>query len=148
MKLFSKLWWIFAIVGTIAAFLNPYIGMFGISNTVELGSLAIFNIIICCTTKKIEKYGKNKVLKVYMKGLKILSYVLPVIFFLIKLFVGAVTFIVTYPNNEIMAPYQVWSNPDKMSIVCLIVEMIFNILLLISFICKGKIMKRMTNEYE
>ncbi|EJO5346371.1 hypothetical protein NRP93_000415 [Clostridium botulinum] len=148
MKLFSKLWWIFAIVGTIAAFLNPYIGIFGISNMVELGSLVIFNIIICCTIKKIEKYGENKVLKVYMKGLKILSYVLPVIFFLIKLFVVGTVFIVAYASKDLATPFQIWSNPDKMSIVCLIVEMIFNILLLISFICKGKIMKRMTNEYE
>ena len=37
---------------------------------------------------------------------------------------------------EISAPYQVWSNPDQMGVVCLIVEMIFNIILL-SFITFG-----------
>ncbi|EPY2303945.1 Uncharacterised protein [Clostridium sporogenes] len=148
MKLFSKLWWIFAIVGTGATFLNPYIGFFGFFNITELFIMFCLNINIIVRVKELKKHSENKFLKVSIKPLCILAYIISIIFFLMKLFVGAVIFIVAYPNNEIMAPYQVWSNPNEMSIVCLIVEMIFNILLLISFICKGKIMKRMTNKYE
>ncbi|WMJ81574.1 hypothetical protein RBU49_04825 [Clostridium sp. MB40-C1] len=147
MELFSKLWWIFAIVGTSTAFLNPYIGMFGIVNIAELTSLMMINIIIFFTIKRFKKHSKNKELYGCMKGLKKLSYVLPVIFFLIKLFVGVGSFTLAYFDHKIITTYQVWSNTHEMSVVWLIVQMIFNVLLLISFMYKGRIIKAIINEY-
>lgn len=150
MKMFSKLWWIFSIIGTVAALLNPYIGGFGITNIGELFFMSILFMYVNGLFKiiKSNKYNEKKIIKRVIKVNGILTYVIPSIFFLIKLFVGATVFVVAYADNIVMAPYEIWSNPQEMSIICLIVEMIFNVALLISFIGKGKIIRKTVNEYE
>lgn len=148
MKLFSKLWWVFAILGTSATLLNPYIGFFGFFNITELFILFCLDINIITRVKELKKHSEDKLLKVSIKSLGIVAYIIPVIFFLLKIFVGATIFLITYGSNQETAPYQVWSNPDAMGLVCLIVEMIFNVLLLISYIYRGKIIRRMANEHE
>ncbi|URZ03072.1 hypothetical protein CLAUR_031180 [Clostridium felsineum] len=35
MKRFGGSWWVFALIGTASAYLNPYVGMFGLFNFVE-----------------------------------------------------------------------------------------------------------------
>lgn len=156
MKIFNKLYWLFGLVEVCATYLNPYIGFFGLTNLIELFSLVIFDIIVIAGVKHQKKYGgecrrvQNDFIGLHTKLVsfqnKLFSivgyYVLPVIFFLIKLLEGAAIFIVSYSSKELTAPYQIWSNPDTMSIVCLIVEMIFNVLFMISFIGRGKIVRR------
>jgi hypothetical protein len=145
MERLSKLWWVFAIIEVSATFLNPYIGLFGFFNVTEpfFMLFLFFYINSLVKVKKSNIDGESKVFKATIKQLGIVAYVLPVIFFLLKIFVGAVIFIIAYSSKDIAAPYQVWSNPDQMSVVCLIVEMIFNVVLLISFIGKGKIIRRL-----
>lgn len=147
MERLSKLWWVFAIIEVSATFLNHYIGLFGFFSITEpffmLFLFLFFYINSLVKVKKINKDGENKVFKATIKPLGIVVYILPVIFFLLKIFVAVIIFIVAYSSKEIMAPYQVWSNSDQMSVVCLIVEMIFNVVLLISFIGKAKIIRMM-----
>ena len=146
MEKLAKFWWVFAIIEVSATFLNPYIGLFGILNITEpfFMLFIFFYINSLVKVKELNKDGGNKVFRATIKPLGIIAYVLSVIFFLLKIFAAAVVFIIAYSSKDIMAPYQVWSNPDQMSVVCLIVEMIFNIVLLISFICKANIIRRMT----
>ncbi|MBU3099292.1 MULTISPECIES: hypothetical protein [Clostridium] len=145
MEKLSKLLWIFAIIEVSATLLNPYVGFFGFFNVIELFFMLFLFFYINSLVKvnKSNKDSENKVFKATIKPLGIVAYILPVIFFLLKIFVGLGSFILAYSDHQVMAPYQVWSNPNQMSVVCLIVEMIFNVLLLISFIGKGKIIRRM-----
>ncbi|MBW9171234.1 hypothetical protein K2F43_08450 [Clostridium estertheticum] len=146
MEKLSKLWWIFAIIEVSATLLNPYVGFFGFFNVIELFFLLVLFFYINSLVKvnKLNKDSENKMFKATIKPLSIVVYILPVIFFLLNIFVAVVMFIVAYSSKDIMAPYQVWSNPDQMSVVCLIVEMIFNLVLLISLIGKAKIIRRMS----
>lgn len=93
---------------------------------------------------------QNKIARFQSEFFSIVGYyVMPIMFFVLKLIKSGFIFIVSYPSKEVQAPYQVWSNPDTMSIVCLIIEMIFNVIFLISFIGRGKAIRRMmVNEYE
>ncbi|MBW9171233.1 hypothetical protein K2F43_08445 [Clostridium estertheticum] len=146
MEKLAKFWLIFAIIGVSATFLNPYVGFFGLFNIIELFFMLFlfFYINSLVKVKELNKDGENKIFKATIKPLGIVAYILPVIFFLLNIFVGLGSFILAYSQHQVMAPYQVWSNPDQMSVVCLIVAMIFNIVLLISFIGKAKIIRRMT----
>lgn len=145
MERFSKMWFIFAIIGVIATLFNPYIGFFGIFNIIELFFMLFlfFYINSLVKVKKLNKDGENKIFKTTIKPLGIVAYILPVIFFLLNIFVALGSFTLAYSQQQVMAPYQVWSNPNQMSVVCLIVGMIFNIVLLISLIGKAKIIRRM-----
>ncbi|QAA34561.1 hypothetical protein [Clostridium manihotivorum] len=144
----GKLWWLFAIVGVASTFLNPYVGFWGFINAIELFFLSIISLVLFTNEKVVEKHGMNNVLRVSIKSCVNNIYGLSVIFFLIKLFIGASIFIVGYKNNIIAAPYEIWSNPKQMSLIFLVLEMIFNVLLVISLISKGNTIKRMVNEYE
>lgn len=144
---FSKLWWIFAIGGTSVIFLDPYsrdtVGL----NIGELFVLFCLNIIsIKVREKELKEPGEKKVRKVLIRKLGNLSYILPVLFFLMKLAAGIIIFLFPYPELKSGVHEIGWGKPDIMLVVCLIVEMIFNVLLLISFMYKGKILKEMVNE--
>lgn len=145
MKTIGKLWIIFSVVGTIVTFLNPYIGLFGLVNFNEFGIMGILIIVAISRQKALEKYADNKLLKTSVKIFGYIIYILSSIFFLIKLFAAVSLFIVAYSNNEIMAPYKIWSNPKQMSIIFLIIEMICNVLLLIAFISRGRSIKSVAN---
>ncbi|EJO5346372.1 hypothetical protein NRP93_000416 [Clostridium botulinum] len=146
MKLFSKLWWIFAIVGTIAAFLIPYNRSFGFFNVIEIFILFFISTNIISKEKELKEHNENKISKISIRLLSLLAYIFPIIFVLSKLFIGA-DIIISYTGKSVSTPFQVGSNEYKISVVCLIIEMICNVLLLISFIYKGKVFKRITNEY-
>lgn len=147
MKMFSKLWLLFAIIETAAALLNPYVGFFGFFNATELFFMVILYINIIFRLNTLKKNGSNAMVKFLLKPMYILSYIIPVVLFFVKLIVGFGIFIVTYSSKEIMAPYQIWRNPDIMGVTLLVVEMVFNLLLLIAFICKGRTLKGMIKEY-
>ncbi|QAA34562.1 hypothetical protein [Clostridium manihotivorum] len=148
MKSIGKLWWLFSIVEVVSTFLNPYIGFWGFINGTELFFLSIIFLIVFTNERVIEKHGMNNVLKTSIKSYGNIIYILSVIFFLIKTLISLGIFIIGYANNDIMAPYEIWSNPKQMSLIFLVLEMIFNVLLLISLISKGRSIKRIVKEYE
>lgn len=71
--------------------------------------------------------------------------IVPSIFFLLKLLLGILQLTV-FKSLYVVLLDKGWSNPDLVSIVCFIIAMIFNTLLLIAFVYKGKVLKQMTNE--
>lgn len=148
MEKLSKLWWLFALLGTCATFLNPYIGLFGSVNGGEIFTLICLEINIIARVKAFKKNSESKMLKVSLKSLGIMTYIIAIVFFLIKIFVAFIIFIIGYTSNEIMTPYEIWSNPHEMGIMFLIVEMIFNILLMLSYIYRGKSIRRLVRNYE
>lgn len=138
MEDFSKLWWIFAILGGITIALNPDTRVIAGANAGELFILFCLNIISSIVRKKYLKVnGENKIIKVLIRKLGNLSYFIPIGLFFVKLF-GAVIIFLSIPNQSWVNPYGI--------IVSIVVEMIFNVLLLIAFIYKGTILKRMTND--
>ncbi|GKX67543.1 hypothetical protein [Inconstantimicrobium mannanitabidum] len=145
MKIFSKCWWVFGIIEVAATLLNPYIGIFGIFNVVELFCITIAYGYIISVLKTMIRYGENGFAKAGIKATCIMLYIVSVIFFFLKLLAGGLVFIVASSRHEIFVPYQIWSTPDTMGVVCLIVEMIFNVLLLISFIYRIKSLKKKAN---
>jgi hypothetical protein len=148
MKSVERLWWLFSIMGVVSTFLNPYLGYLGFINGTELCFFSVLFLIVFTNKKVIRKSGMNDILKVSIKSYGNTTYVISVIFFLIKLFAEGSIFIVAYKNNIIAAPYEIWSNPKQMSLIFLSLEMIFNVLLLISLISKGRSIKRIVKEYE
>ena len=146
MKIFSKLWFVFAIIGTVATFLNPYIGFFGFINVTELFILFCFWINILVRERVVRKHPENKPTKIALKSLGIAIYMIAVMFFISKTFAAVVLFKLSYGSNRIMAPYEIWSNPNEMSIVFFIIEMLFNIVLFASLICKGTDIRRGCDE--
>ena len=146
MKIFSKLWFVFAIIGTVATFLNPYIGFFGFINVTELFILFYFWINIVVREIVVRKHPENKPTKIALKSLGIAIYMIAVVFFISKTLAAVVLFKLSYGSNRIMAPYEIWSNPNEMSIVFFIIEMLFNIVLFASLICKGTDIRRGCDE--
>lgn len=142
MNIFSKLWWIFAMMGTFATFFNPYIGIFAIANWVELLIMLGFNINLIARVKRLREYSENKILRASVKVLGILAYIISVIFFLLKTVISIVIPLLAYTDGKLPTPFQIWSNPDKAGIVLFILGTIFNVLLLISLICKGRDARR------
>jgi hypothetical protein len=144
----GKLWWLFAITEVTATFLNPYIVFFSFFNVVELCIISTLFLITFTSERVIRKSGMNDILIVSIKSYGNITYVLSIIFFLIKSFVSVCIFIVGYKNNIIAAPYEIWSNPRGMSVMFFTLEMMFNVILLISLISKGRSIKRIVKEYE
>lgn len=142
MSKIGKMWWAFAVIGNIATFLNPYIGIFGTINWVELLIMLGLDINLIIRVKSLRKYGENKLLKTLIKALGIVTYIISVIFFLFKTFVSVIIPLLAYTDGKLPAPFQIWSNQDKAGVVCFIVGTIFNVLLLISLICRGRDVRR------
>ncbi|GKX67540.1 hypothetical protein [Inconstantimicrobium mannanitabidum] len=148
MRKFSRLWLIFAIAGLVATKSNPYADFVAGANFGELIFLFILEIlffIIIIMKKELEIHSENEVIKVLIKILSKLICIVPSIFFLSKLLLGILQLTV-FKSLYVVLPDKGWSNPDLVSIVCFIIAMIFNTLLLIAFVYKGKVLKQMTNE--
>lgn len=138
MEGFSKLWLVFAILGTIAVVLNPGTRDIAGANASELFILFFINIISSIVKEKYLKgNSETKTIKVLIRELGNLSYFIPIVFFFIKLFAAVMIFLTIHNIS--------WANPYGI-IVAILIEMTFNVLLLIAFIYKGKILKRMTDD--
>lgn len=148
MKIFGRLWWLFGLVDVAATFLNPYVGFFGLFNIVALFCTFCLDINLIARERELKRNRGNGFVNIQYKSLIFLAYFISVIFFLLKIFVSLVIFALAYSQKKVAAPYQIWSNPDLMSIILLIVGIIFSVLSLISYICRGKAFKRMVKEYE
>ena len=148
MKTFGKLWWIFGLADVTATFLNPYVGFFGLFNIVALFCTFCLDVNLIARERELKRNRENGFVNIQYKSLIFSAYFISVIFFLMKMFVCLIIFIVAYSDKQIAAPYQIWSNPDLMSIILLIVGIIFNVLSLVSYICRGKVFRNMVKEYE
>jgi hypothetical protein len=148
MKEVGNLWWLFAIIEVVSTFLNPYVGVFGFFNLVELLFLATLFFILFVNNKILKKNGMDYMLRVSIKSNVNMLYIISVVFLPIKIFIGVAISFLSYIDNKIAAPYEIWSNPRVMSVIFFVLEMIFNVLLVVSLISKGKSIKRMVNEYE
>lgn len=142
MNILGKLWLVFALIGTIAAFLNPYIGFFGFFNVTELFILVCFWINIIVREKKLKNNPENRLKKIGIKSFGFAIYFVATMFFIMKTLVALGLFKISYGSNNIMTPYEIWSNPSEISIVFLVIEMVFNVLLLVSLICKATYIRR------
>ena len=148
MKTFSKMWWVFGIIDATAAYFNPYVGLFGSINIAALVVMGIFSLIIYIIYKfnSIEEYSENKILVVASKIINSLSCIFSVVFCVAKIFAAIFAFMLTYHKNMVVSRYQIWSNPGLAGIILLIVDIIFSILFLASFISPILIKKLSMNK--
>ena len=140
MKLFGRLWWVFGLLDLTANLLNPYVGIFALFNGVAIGFIFCLNINLAVREKELNRNPDNRFVKPQFKMLTITAYIISVIFLIMKIFVSIVSFFAFYIEKKFAAPFQLWSNPNLMSIILLALEIILIILSCISYIFR-------TNEY-
>lgn len=148
MKNFGKMWWVFGVLDVAAVLLNPYIGFFGFFNVTALFCTFCLDVNLISRERELKKGLENRFVSAQFKSLAIGAYFISIVFFLVNMFVDLVIFILAYSQKNVAAPYQIWSNPDRMSVILLILVMILNVLFLISYICRGKSFRKLGKEYD
>ncbi|URZ14416.1 hypothetical protein [Clostridium felsineum] len=147
MKRFGGSWWVFALIGTASAYLNPYVGMFGLFNFVEFFILICMMINIVFRVKAFEKNGYDNRLRIEIRAAGIAIYIMAIAFFFLNLFASGVVFLLAFTDKNPATPFRIWSNPDSMSVILLLIEFVFCILLLVSLICKGITIRRLVKNH-